>query len=1775
MKTAQSPHPSSRNGYSKDQKDMEERSDSSVTSRSEPDVSDVVDGSDTVQSHAGSDASVSPSRSRASSDVSQVQTDEKYDVILIHGVRDNSELVWNIDGGSNWVESKLLSSVNIEVLKFQYDTSDSAPIFLDGGLESEASKLLEQIKGFRDGTSALLMASRAPEQYGNVFQRTKMVLFFNHPHRNRSTIDAHDSMIKLLSISSPLAPPAVTGLAAKAGRLADQVEMANHESVNALCWQQIGVLNVISRTPKEEDLQAVSAYLLTKNIGRLQQPFEDFFTTSKSHASLGDGHFWISDMEDPISGVKDYISGTLEAKPSSWHIPENPHWRFLLSDCPPVRASLPMNTYEEDAADPFWLWIKEQDNFKHWFDQSLHDTKILHVHGPSTSDIWADKIIDALEWSRAWDRPTLSFRFDRYDARFNHLHGMLSFFIVQLTRRLMVHDRDSADDFIAFQTKACSSSTSDLLQWFRLLCRKERWQKPIFAISCVGKCHDDVLRFLRSFQEMGDDFETRTRLIVFTNGSEESLKALKDCSVIDLNQFQIPDGYQVDRRISLQQQIEAALPCMGLEMTALLRKAIVACGSDVVSKGMILSWASSLRDHWEPAQETAENLKALCNPSPATIYGIIRASLPPRLQELEKHVSLVVQTAVHPLTIDQIAWALHSNERRLNDQHTHTHTHGDLRRMISRMLPGLYELKHGEVHFAHHTASCALLDDAAEDISSQHKKMAIACLEFLTIPQIREEIENFVGQCLDHKTHPAYWRHHFIEYSILHLAKHYTSAGNERPQQRLFDFFQQEECRSAWYNAHYVLSNPISRGRKRLESSILPIVARTGLLDLTRMALDSERGKEGFEVEVGNALFEAAHHGYLDIVKLLIQEVDENTPNLADAVSAAASFGAPEPLQTLIDICRRWQNFQWPEDLLHRVSWLGLDTAVTTLLEIGSVTNLNNVVDSFPHYSPLMLCVKGRHRKVAQLLLEVGKAEVNFKSPSDETALEIAACWGDPEIVRFLLENGADKDRDTADGWRPISSACGWGAFKVAEVLARAHVEMAWAPKKTADSRAHTPLLLAAYWGYHRCVEAILSYTDLDSDFKDAALRAAVEEEELETARILLQDGANPNITTGEVEVPLLTAVERNDISMVKLLIEHKADLEIENEIESSKKTALISAAAMEGKEVLELLLDAGADPNHICENSRSPLVSAAFATEIENVRLLLAKGADVSAVGEGTENWAPINAAYDDTEILKLLLEAGADINHCSDDGTVLFQAARWGYDTAVEFILRHPDKADLELALVDKNDPNMDGMSPLCIACKFGRVNIMRLLLEAGANARHQTANGSFPLGISIQNATTQEEPELTLRVLFEYCTRIDLQQCDNNGNTALHYIQATTPVSVVKALFNMGADLDAVNMSAMTPFLVAVSEENLEVCKYLLSKSANLTSPISGTPSALNLACRSNNHDLIKLLVEAGADVNEIDTKTGESPLYACLSTRQPSAEIVEYLVNECGADVNMPGGKLKYPIIQACYKFNVYSEIMKSLVNAGADINAQDDAGRRPIHVVHDNGFIDIQDLLSIGADPNARDMLGRTAVHYAAAAGNEKAVKVLLNESGVDVNETDIDGWTPLMWACQHNLSFKLIDVLECLISHGADISVRGRVEDEEWSPLKLARFHSRHSFWILKKLTPKDEKDSRHIESEDPSASLVNDFHESEMGWKGPYTLCNGCFCVCRGIRWQCTKEPENTSFHLCFRCYPHRSVLHPLHAAQFESVGERYEPPMEASVDRDSGSIGPYDSEA
>ena len=232
----------------------------------------------------------------------------------------------------------------------------------------------------------------------------------------------------------------------------------------------------------------------------------------------------------------------------------------------------------------------------------------------------------------------------------------------------------------------------------------------------------------------------------------------------------------------------------------------------------------------------------------------------------------------------------------------------------------------------------------------------------------------------------------------------------------------------------------------------------------------------------------------------------------------------------------------------------------------------------------------------------------------------------------------------------------------------------------------------------------------------------------------------------------------------------------------------------------------------------------------------------------------------------VRLLLKNGAKVNDVTNNSAIPLNIAAWANcPETVKVLLSY--KPDLEIL-----DTGAD--LALSAATYYGNTEVIRLLREAGANINHRSALNAFPLQMAVK-----QNLENVLPILMDYNPKVNL--VDNHGNTALHCMQSYTSVTIAKVLVNGGADPNIRNKEQETPICRAVWSNNWEILKYLAKKAEiDIVGGKHGGP--LHIACYQSNLHLVKMLVDAGADVNLFDPVI-ETPLQSgCGCSKRSSKE-----------------------------------------------------------------------------------------------------------------------------------------------------------------------------------------------------------------------------------------------------------------------------------------------------
>ncbi|TEY39703.1 hypothetical protein BOTCAL_0453g00070 [Botryotinia calthae] len=234
---------------------------------------------------------------------------------------------------------------------------------------------------------------------------------------------------------------------------------------------------------------------------------------------------------------------------------------------------------------------------------------------------------------------------------------------------------------------------------------------------------------------------------------------------------------------------------------------------------------------------------------------------------------------------------------------------------------------------------------------------------------------------------------------------------------------------------------------------------------------------------------------------------------------------------------------------------------------------------------------------------------------------------------------------------------------------------------------------------------------------------------------------------------------------------------------------------------------------------------------------------------------------------------------------------------------------------------------------------------------------------------------------------------------------------------------------------PAIIIASHFGLEeIVKMLLEKGADIESKDSNyNQTPLSWAAK-NGHDevvklllekVVKLLLEKGADIESKDSEYNQTPLSWATRNRH---NIIMKLLLEKGADIESKDSKYNQTPLSWAAR-NGQDKVVKLLLEKGADIESKDSKyNQTPLSWAAKNGHDTIVKLiLEKGADIESKDSNGQTPLLWAAKNGQDKVVKLLL-EKGADIESKDSNGRTPLLWATEneHDTIVKLLEQVQTI-----------------------------------------------------------------------------------------------------------------------------------------------------
>jgi uncharacterized protein len=445
------------------------------------------------------------------------------------------------------------------------------------------------------------------------------------------------------------------------------------------------------------------------------------------------------------------------------------------------------------------------------------------------------------------------------------------------------------------------------------------------------------------------------------------------------------------------------------------------------------------------------------------------------------------------------------------------------------------------------------------------------------------------------------------------------------------------------------------------------------------------------------------------------------------------------------------------------------------------------------------------------------------------------------------------------------------------------------------------------------------------ADDASSSLIQAAQAHDHATAMRLIAQGADVRARSSDGTTALMWATYNDDGALAQALIKQGANVSAVNDYGDSP---MQEAAVRPSTAILKMLLEAGANVDSPNPEGQTALMVVARTGDLEAAKLLLRHGANVNAIetwgGQTALMWA---AAQGQPEMVKLLVAHGADLNihsvvrdwqrRVTAEGRPKIMNV--GGLTALHFAAREDCIRCAQYLVAGGADINAldpDDTTPLVVALMNMHFDLAKYLISAGADVNRWDVFGDTPLYVAI-----------------------DMNTLPTGGRPDLPSTDATTGYQIAALLLAKGADPN-LQLKLRPPYRNGVFDRGGD---QVLSTGA--------TP--LLLAAKVGDVQSVKLLLKYHALV-DLPNAEGVTPLMAAAGM---------------GQSFNPSRGR---------YKSDAQAEECVRLIHAaGGSITGQDDDGLTALHSAAKLGWNDtVKLLVADGADLQATDRVGLRPIDYA-------------------------------------------------------------------------------------------------------------------------------------------------------------------------------------------------------
>ena len=433
------------------------------------------------------------------------------------------------------------------------------------------------------------------------------------------------------------------------------------------------------------------------------------------------------------------------------------------------------------------------------------------------------------------------------------------------------------------------------------------------------------------------------------------------------------------------------------------------------------------------------------------------------------------------------------------------------------------------------------------------------------------------------------------------------------------------------------------------------------------------------------------------------------------------------------------------------------------------------------------------------------------------------------------------------------------------------------------------------------CIKAGNSPSELDKFAFDATSWAIIEDNSDETVKYLMSmEGNDVNKNTHDGRTYIFWAMYRNNLDLMNYLVKSGA----KTDIIDSHGYSLMNFGAVTGQlntKLYDFCLENGANIKKQKNNDgANPLLLVSPFMEDENLITYFAeKGIDINETDNNGNGIFNYSAKRGNQKIMDLLIKKGINYkeNPISNSNAMIF--ASYGtrkFQNTLE-TYKYLDSIGVDPKVVTKDgetplqnlafkvkdleiinffiqngasvdQTNSDGNNALINSCYYNDSSVISLLLKHTNNINQQNHEGKSAL----TNAVSRNNIENIKLLIDEGC---DIDVKDNNGNGLLYYAIKYSQKSKMNVfnekfdyLINKGLNPKTHNNKGENLYHVAIEKNNMEIIKKIGDYNININTVNKDGMTALHIAAmKANNSDIMRLLIEKGADITS-KTNFGET-------------------------------------------------------------------------------------------------------------------------------------------------------------------------------------------------------------------------------------------------------------------------------------------------------------------